>query len=208
MALSFKAYQSRVLSECAILGDLTETMDDLIKDALVDLILEVEPLTSVVLPVRAGVLEYRVPEEIDVVERVQTKSLRPTVFGVKTNNRVLVFQDGVDLADGPFLLWGTPREARANHKSIIDGLDDRYGNALWAFIRYRCYESVDSDKSEVLLQKAKAACHTLLQALNSTPGMSGQTIQTPDVTGRTIGDANALDGIEVSYSNLGEADFL
>lgn len=205
MALSLDGYRSRIANELSLLGDFALVRDELIKDALVDLIIAVEPVIAATIAVVTTSKEYDIPSTIEKIHRIQNSIGKGVVYSLNEYTRKITLQDSQS-ADGTLYVWGTPRDPRTNAESIITALPEHYGKTLWAYVRYACYDMVDSDKASEQLIKAEKEAHKLLQAVNASPGYFGQTIRIVDVTGATLGDSGAADGINVTYNEFGQAD--
>jgi hypothetical protein len=195
--------KGRIGRELALLGDFSDTADDLIRDALTDFVQAIQPLINTTVAAVNGTLIYSIPATIDLIERLETASGLPVPYVLNKEARTLTLQNNPET--GNLTMYGTPNSVRTNAAAIIEGLDEDCGSALWQHIRATFYSYVNDSRADAEYLKAEKADHKLLQYLSSTPAMVAQPMQMRDVTGGQVGDDAAADGISVQYPSVGEA---
>jgi hypothetical protein len=186
--------KTRVGKEFALLGDFSDTADDLIKDALTEFIQAVSPLISASLTIVSGVLEYAMPATIDLIERLED-SLGEEVPYTLNREEGTITLHASDEAE-TLTMYGVPAEPRVNAEGIVAGLKETFISALWQHIRATFYSSVNDSRADAEYIKAEKSDHKLLSYLNSSPGMTNQTLQIKDEAGDILG---------IDFPNMGEA---
>jgi hypothetical protein len=82
MALSLAGFQSRISSELALLGDFSEISTDMIKDALTQFCIFVEPDIYASLAITSSEVKYAIPSTIDKVSEIEDSNENRLLFDV------------------------------------------------------------------------------------------------------------------------------
>lgn len=201
MAFTIANIRTRITNELAKLDDFSSFQDELIKDALTDLLTAVHPRISTTLAVVTTAATYTIPSTIDLIERIEDSDGDSVVYSVDEYERKLTLQDTPEAA-GNWTVYGTPRDIRTNAETIISSLPESYYRVLWAYVTAVCHDQAESDAATIKWQKAEQLAHELLVYLNTEPGYRDRQVSIIDAEGKRVGVSNPADGVDNDYTAM------
>jgi hypothetical protein len=207
MAFAIADIQTRITNELAKLDDFSSFHDELIKDALTDLLTALVDFVrySASLAVTTATATYDVPATIDIIERIEDADGDPVVYSVDKYEGEITFQDTPESAQD-YTVYGTPKDIRTNAAAVIAALPESYYRALWAYVKAACHDNAESDSAEIMYQKAERSAHELLVYLNSEPGFRDRQISIVDAEGNRIGVSDPHDGVDNDVTDMGSVE--
>lgn len=207
MAFAIADIRTRIASELSKLDDFSSVQDDLIKDALTDLLTALVEFVrySSALAVTTATSTYTKPATIDVIERIENAAGDAVSYSVDKYEGKITFQDTPGSAQS-YTVYGTPNNLRTNAAAVIAALPESYYRSLWAYVKAACHDNAESDSAETMYQKAERSAHELLMYLNSEPGYRDRQISIVDAEGNRIGVANPVDGVDNDITDMGSVE--